>query len=186
MSLSLVKDKIFSWLKLARLQFYPMAWIAYTIGAASAARLEQEFDSKVYILGYVCVLLIELCTVFCNEYFDFPTDSINRNASLFTGGSRVLVAQKLSFSEIRAAIFVTICLLLIFGYLLARAFESAFSVIVILLIGLFLGSGYTALPFKFSYRGLGEVVVAVTFGPYLIISGFFCRPAMYIAQDPGF
>lgn len=44
-------------------------------------------------------------------------------------------------------------------------------VMIIIIIGLFLGLGYTAPPFKFSHRGIGEIVVGLTHSPYVLISG---------------
>ncbi|MCQ9208352.1 MAG: prenyltransferase [Omnitrophica bacterium] len=175
MSFERVREKFIAWLKLARLQFYPMALISYTIGAVAANKIEHEFNLSVHLIGYICIFLIELCTVFCNEYFDFPTDSINKNAGIFTGGSGMLFAGRIKSNEIKTAILIILCLIFIFGYLLLQASKdvSGLSIAVILLTGLFLGLGYTIPPLKFSYRGLGEIIVAVTFSPYLILCGYF-------------
>jgi 1,4-dihydroxy-2-naphthoate octaprenyltransferase len=173
-SLKSLREKTIAWLKLARLQFYPMGWVAYTIGAASAARNEHQFDLSIYLIGYLCIFLMELCTVFTNEYFDFKTDSINKNGSVFTGGSRMIVSGKIGFTEIRIAIVAVAFLTLFFGYILLRIFpgNSGF-LIALILVGLILGAEYTAPPIRFSYRGLGEFVVAFMFSPYLIVSGYF-------------
>jgi len=169
-----MKNKIVAWLKLARLRFYPLALAAYSIGAASAFRVEHQFDRTVYIVGFLCIFFLELCTVFCNEYFDLPTDSLNKTGSIFTGGSRMVVSGKITLKELRTAVLMLFCLIFISGYFLSRTFRGSSASLVpsILLLGLILGPGYTAPPFKFSYRGLGEFVVALTFSPYLILSGY--------------
>jgi 1,4-dihydroxy-2-naphthoate polyprenyltransferase len=169
-----MKNKIVAWLKLARLRFYPLALAAYSIGAASAFRVEHQFDRTVYIVGFLCIFFLELCTVFCNEYFDLPTDSLNKTRSLFTGGSRMVVSGKITLKELRTAVLLLFCLIFISGYFLSRTFRGSSASLVpsILLLGLILGPGYTVPPLKFSYRGLGEFVVALTFSPYLILSGY--------------
>ena len=166
--------KLFYWLKLARLQFYPVALVTYTIGAAISYRAEHRFNLSVYLVGYACIFLIELAAVFCNEYFDFGTDSLNKNRGMFTGGSQMLVAGKITSREIRFVIIAIVFALIMLGYTLIRVFDgsSALSIVTLLFLGLLLGLGYTAPPLKFSYRGLGEVVVAFTFGPYLVVCGY--------------
>ncbi len=174
MSFEALKNKIKAWLKLARPHFYPLSLVSYTIGAASANKITDKFDLAVYLNGFTCVFLIELGTVFCNEYFDYPTDRLNKNASLFTGGSRMLVNGKIQPSEIKTAILIITGLLPVFGYLLLRVSLdiSKTFVIVMLFLGVFLGYGYTIPPLKLSYRGAGEITVAFTYGPYLILLGY--------------
>ncbi len=93
--ISHVREHLVSWLKILRLQFYPMTWLAYTIGAFAAWQRTGEYSSHVYWLGYLWIFLIEVMTVLANEYFDFGSDRINRNAGPFNGGSRVLVDAEL-------------------------------------------------------------------------------------------
>jgi 1,4-dihydroxy-2-naphthoate polyprenyltransferase len=130
---------------------------------------------------------MEVCTVLVNEYFDFRTDKLNQNWSAYTGGSRVLVDGLLSFRQIRTAIFITLCLLILSTVLLFfqnSGNEPAWSVVGILLLGLFLGVGYTAPPMKFCYRGLGELVVAATNGPYVLLAGFFFQTRSFNSPLP--
>src|SRR5512139_1767034 len=165
--------KALAWVRLARLQFHPMALIAYGMGAAAASRSYSSFDHLAFVLGYAVIFLIELCTIFANEYYDFPTDRLNRNYSMFTGGTRVLVEGHLGFSEVKAGIFVVCGLIAALTILLlANGRAPAPLSLFLVFLGLFLGLGYTVPPTKFSHRGLGEVVVGVTHSYYVVLCGF--------------
>ena len=168
-------SKAFAWMKVVRIQFYPMAWITYSLGAACAAMIYGMFHLTPYIAGLLCIALLELCTVLVNEYFDYDADRLNQNASPFTGGSRMLVEGRLSFKQVKSAIIVVLGLLIMSTSLLVQSAPNVGSewIVGILLLGLFLGVGYTAPPMKFCYRGIGEIVVAFTHSPYVLLSGFF-------------
>ncbi len=165
-----MKEKILSWLKIARLQFYPMTFIAYSLGST----LAKKFSLNVFLLGYATLFLIELCTILANEYYDLHSDSINSNASPFNGGSRVLVEGKLKLSEVKYAILIILGLIFITGYLLVLTAQNTYtiSIVILVIVGIFLGLGYTVPPLKFSYRGWGEVVVGSTHSLYVILCGY--------------
>ena len=98
---------LFAWLAALRLQFYPMTWIAYTVGAL-AANAGKPMSMTPYMLGYLTLFLLEAATVFLNDWFDFDSDRRNRNAGLFTGGSRVLVDGRLDRAAMRKGIGLSI------------------------------------------------------------------------------
>ncbi len=166
--------KLKAWTRAVRLQFYPMTWIAYSAGAAAGALTSGSFNRTAYALGYLCLLFIELATVLTNEYYDYPGDRLNKNASPFTGGSRVLVDGQLTFRDLRTAIIGTLCLLAvaaIFFVSTSRTLPGG-RIVLMLLAGVFLGLGYTAPPLRFCYRGAGELVVGITHSFYVILCGF--------------
>ncbi len=165
-------QKISAWISAARLQFYPMTFIAYSLGAVIAYRNLELFNSKVYLLGYLVIFLIELLTVLSNEYYDYKTDEANKNFGVFTGGSRVLVEQKLSFKEIKSGMLIVFILLLVSSILLLSASVPLLKAVFLILIGIVLGVGYTAPPLQFSYKSLGELDVAITHSPYVILCGY--------------
>ena len=181
-----MKEKILAWVKIVRLQFYPMTWVAYSLGAMAATSTSQKFDLRVYLLGYLSLFLIELSTILTNEYYDYATDRLNKNAGPFTGGTRILVEGKLRFHEVRIGILLALVLVIGFGYTLIRFNRDAspFSIFLLLLIGLFLGLGYTAPPFKFSYRGLGEITVGLTHSPYVILCGYIFQGGSWHDELP--
>ncbi|MEO6023054.1 MAG: NAD(P)H-dependent oxidoreductase [Burkholderiales bacterium] len=169
------RDRALAWLKALRLQFYPMTWIAYTMGALAAAR-PGDLDLLAFWLGYLALFLLEAATVFCNDYFDFDSDRQNVNAGPFNGGSRVLVEGLLTFGDVRKGIFAALGGYMLVLILLIRipdlagvALIGAYSVLAILALG------YTVPPLKLSYRGLGELDVALTHSVGVIVPGYLIQ-----------
>ena len=181
-----MSEKILAWIKIIRLHFYPMTYIAYSLGAMAASRNLKKWNLEGYWVGYLVLFFIELSTILANEYYDYGTDRLNKNAGPFTGGTRVLVEGKLGFAEVRAGIWLSLILVVGVGYALIRSDEqvSSFSILLLLLLGLFLGLGYTAPPLKFSYRGLGEITVGLTHSPYVILCGYIFQGGSWIDPLP--
>jgi 1,4-dihydroxy-2-naphthoate polyprenyltransferase len=163
-----------AWLKVTRLQFYPMTFIAYWMGAKAGLAVSGQWHLSVFLLGYAVLFFIEWCTVLSNEYYDFPTDRLNKNFSMFTGGSRVLVDGQLTLWNIRTAIPIGLGLVAAFAFLLlwGAPFGAFVLMLSLILAGLFLGFGYTTPPLKFSYRGFGEITVGLTHSFYVVLCGF--------------
>jgi len=174
------------WLRIMRLQFYPMSFLAYTLGAAMAGAKGLEFTLNKYLLGYAYLFLLELCAVLSNELWDLPTDRINRNASPFNGGSRVLVEGRLTPEQVQTFLRQALCLLVGSGIwlLFVSDASSRTRVIVLLIAGVFIGLGYTAPPLKFCYRGVGELVVGLTQAPYVILCGFVFQSGSWADPSP--
>jgi 1,4-dihydroxy-2-naphthoate polyprenyltransferase len=162
-----------AWLRALRLQFYPMTWVAYTVGALAAAPEAGVFGNPVFWVGYLCLFLLEVVTVLVNERVDFDTDRHNRFYSPFTGGSRVLVERRLSVREVRLGIMAASA-----GFAAALAWLAGLSpgetaqVLGITAVLAILAIGYTAPPLKLSYRGLGELDVALTHSLGVLLCGY--------------
>jgi len=152
-----------------------MTFIAYWMGARAAQVLSGQWDLSAFLLGYAILFCIEWCTVLANEYYDYSADKLNKNFSIFTGGSRVLVNGMLTHRHIGIAIPVGLMFVVVFFCLFlweAPAARALSLFLLLILGGLFLGLGYTTPPVKFSYRGLGEIVVGFTHSFYVVICGF--------------
>lgn len=167
-----LRDKAGAWLRSLRLQFYPMTWVAYAVGALAAAG-PGVFASGLFWLGYLCLFLLEVATVLVNERVDLPSDRANRYYSTFTGGSRVLVEGRLSVREVEVGAALAVA-----GFVVAAAALVAVSpappgvVVGVLALASVLALGYTAPPLKLCYRGLGEVDVAVTHSVGVMLCGW--------------
>lgn len=174
-----------AWLGALRLQFYPMAWLAYTIGALAAAGSTTVFDATVYWLGLGFLFFLEAATVLSNEYYDYESDRENTFAGPFTGGSRVLVDDELSFSELRAGIGVALVLATIFGAATLTTGEGSMSALAGAMVALAVPAlGYTIPPLKLSYRTLGELTVAWTHSIGAILVGFVAAGGSWQTPEP--
>ena len=172
-------EKITSWIKLMRLEFYSMPFVVYSLGALIFYKFNNFFLLKNYLVGYLIIFIIELGTVMINEYYDFEGDKLNKNVGRFTGGSRMLVENKISLREIKISfIFVILLFLILSLYLLKITFFSN-QVLLLLILGFILGISYTAPPLKFSYRGLGEIDVGLIHGFYVIICGYVFQKGIF-------
>ncbi len=167
------RRKAATWLKAIRLQFYPMTWLAYTIGALAAVTITGAIDAPAFWWGLLCLFFIEVGAVLANEQFDFETDRLNRNFGPFTGGSRVLATGALSFREVRQGVAAALALALLSALgLIAGTGASGASALPLLAAMTVLALGYTVPPAKLCYRGLGELDVGLTHSTGVIVAGF--------------
>jgi 1,4-dihydroxy-2-naphthoate polyprenyltransferase len=173
-----------SWLQALRLQFYPMAWLAYLVGASAAMQLQGAFHAASFWWGLLCLFFIEVAAVLTNERFDVETDRDNRNFGPFTGGSRVLIEGKLSPGEVNHGIVVALGLAAASGAALMLAAAPGGAVVLMLAVLAVLALGYTAPPLKLSYRGLGELDVAITHSLCAVLCGFLFQGGAWSAPEP--
>jgi len=173
------------WLKAIRLQFYPMTWVAYAVGAFAARSLGYEFSWMIFWLGYLLLFLIELATVYLNEIFDYQTDSINNAFGPFNGGSRVLVNGEISVQNMKKAVKLVILAIPIVFVLLTLISPALIGHTLLLsIILIVLAFGYTVPPLKLSYQSLGEVTVGLTHSLMVILCGFIFQGGIYTNAYP--
>ena len=122
------------------------------------------------MVAAVGALLITIGTNFCNDYADYASgaDTINRK-----GPTRVTQAGLLSPRQVKVATFIVFALVTVLGvYLIYRAGW------VVLLIGfssIFAGIFYTAGPWPYGYKGLGELFVILFFGPVAVGGTYYVQ-----------
>lgn len=180
-----LRAKAASWVRAMRLQFYPMTWFAYTVGAMAAGGGQAVFRQPLYWLGYAVIFLLEFGTVLLNEYFDYESDRRNRNSSPFNGGSRVLVDGSLTFREVRFGILLALTGFILCSYSLYGVAEiPRVTLTLVLLIAAVLCLGYTAPPLKFSHRGLGEFDVALTHSFLVTLLGYLLLGGRIVDEFP--
>jgi putative NADPH-quinone reductase/1,4-dihydroxy-2-naphthoate octaprenyltransferase len=167
-----MRARLMSWMQALRLQFYPMTWMAYTVGALAAA--PQGPARRPYWIGYLFLFFLEAATVFANDLFDFPSDRRNRHHGPFNGGSRVLVAGRLSRPSLVTGIASgLIAALACAGALLDAGISGA--ALMALLAMTVLALGYTMPPLKLCWRGFGEIDVGLTHSLGVMLCGYLLQ-----------
>jgi 1,4-dihydroxy-2-naphthoate octaprenyltransferase len=109
-----------------------------------------------------------------NDYFDWLSGADPpRPPRPFSGGSQCLQEGSMTPRAQRrlyCSCYLLACLL---GIVLAR--EVGPGVLLFGLIGLVFGHGYSAPPSAFSYRGWGEAVTGLTFGPLAVLGTYYVQ-----------
>ncbi len=140
-------------IRLGRPKYLLYSWLLYTLGVAGAAFLGNTPGLGAYLHGLLFVWCTHLMTHYCNEYFDLAADTANPSPTHWTGGSRVLVEGKLEPEVSLAASFVLLFVCL--GLIPSMPRSGQYFALAALALAWF----YTAPPFRFNYRGVGELVV---------------------------
>ncbi len=156
----------------------PKIWVASTIpmavGATIAYAQQGNFSWGWFLIGVAAIYLLEIGKNAINEYIDYLS-GVDRFVTAdkrtpFSGGKKTIIDGKLTLNENLAIGGLTIGAGCLLGLYVVLARE--FAVLWIGLAGVFFALFYSLPPFKFSYRGVGELVVGFTFGP-LITTGAY-------------
>ncbi len=156
----------------------PKIWIASTIpmavGGALAFAYSGRFSWPWFLAGVVAIYLLEIGKNAINEYVDFLS-GVDRfvtpdKRTPFSGGKKTIVDGKLTLKENLVIGIVTIAAGCLLGLFII--FFREFNALWFGLAGVFFALFYSLPPFQFAYRGLGEFIVGLTFGP-LITCGTF-------------
>jgi 1,4-dihydroxy-2-naphthoate octaprenyltransferase len=180
-------------LKAVRAPFFTATVVPVVLGGVDAA-LAGRFDLALFVLCLAGALCFHGSANVLNDYFDHwgGTDGINRYHNLFSGGSRVIQdgllspRQTLSLGVGLLAAGIAVGL-----YLVWRVGAGLF---VFGLIGTALVLVYSIPRWGLAYvgHGLGELAVALGFGPlmllgtYWVLTGTLSASAWWLSLVPGF
>jgi 1,4-dihydroxy-2-naphthoate polyprenyltransferase len=159
-------------LKLARLHFLVPGILLYTFGALMASAIGFTLTWDKFLFGYLIFFLAHLSVHFSNDYFDREADAFSEPTPL-SGGSGVLVSDpSLAPFAFRMAVGLLIGSgVAALAFTLYYGFSLGF--LVFALLGGLLGWFYTAPPFRFAYRGMGELTTMMAAGLVMPGMGYF-------------
>lgn len=161
-----------------RLPFLTATLVPVLVGLAIAAndlRPAGHFDWVLAALTLVGVALFHLGTNTINDYFDHKSgaDEANFTPTPFSGGSRTIQRGLMEANTMRNLAIVFYALGTLIGlFLVAR---RGTEILWLGLAGFFLGFLYSAPPVRLAHRGLGELAVAVGFGPLIVLGTYFVQ-----------
>jgi 1,4-dihydroxy-2-naphthoate octaprenyltransferase len=182
-----VKPKLsFGWLALrtTRLPFLSATIVPVVLGIAIAAR-QGSFDLFTALLTVVGAAFVQLGLNVANDVFDssLGADDANVTPTQFSGGSRVIQYGLVSFRQMAGIATVFYVGAGVIGLILL-ALRGSPELLAIGVVGFIVSIGYTAPPLKFVYRGLGEIAVAVGFGPLMLLGGYVVQTRGALSWEP--
>ncbi len=149
----------------ARPQFLTASLLPVLVAGAYVKWQHGSVEVGLWLLTLLGIALLHLGANLFNDYFDHLSgaDEVNRAfVAPFTGGSRAIQQGTVAPAQVLFTALVTTAVGSAIGIYLAAARGSL--VLLLGIIGVFTYFFYTAPPIALSYRGLGELVVALDFG----------------------
>ena len=155
-------------LRTTRLPFLSATFVPVLLGIAIAAS-HGAFDWWLALLTVLGAAFAHLGINVANDIFDTLSgaDEANPTPTQFSGGSRVLVYDLLTLRQLMALDVALFAGAILIGLYLVWATQST-TLLAIGAAGVVIGLAYTAPPLKLVYRGLGEIAVALGFGPIML------------------
>lgn len=170
-------------LRTTRLPFLSATAVPVLLGIAVAAS-HGAFTWWTALLTLIGGSVAHLAINVTNDVFDTLSgaDEANTTPTMYSGGSRVAVYDLVTVRglvAIAAGLFgaaVAIGLILV-------AVTGSMTLLWIGVAGIAIGIAYTAPPLKLVYRGLGELAVAIGFGPVMLLGAYVVQTGR-IAWEP--
>lgn len=159
-------------LRTTRLPFLSATFVPVLLGIAIAAS-HGAFTWWLALLTVIGGAFAHLGINVANDIFDTLSgaDEANPNPTKFSGGSRVVLYDLVTLRGLivlDAALFGAAAAI---GLFLVWA-TGSLTLLVIGVAGIAVGLAYTAPPLKLVYRGLGEIAVALGFGPIMLLGAY--------------
>ena len=155
-----------------------------TLGILIAAS-HGQFDLVAALLTIIGACFVQLGLNVANDVFDTiqGADDANVTPTQFSGGSRVIQYGLVSLRQMATLSTVFYVLAGLIGLVLLATHGST-ALLVIGVVGFVVSLGYTAPPLKFVYRGLGEIAVALGFGPLMLLGAYVVQTGGALAWEP--
>jgi len=152
------------------------------LGFILAWRRGYTGPSGLYLLSVMAAILIMWMTYYLGEWSDLEGDRINQNFNRFSGGSRVLVrgilparvSLVLGYGCLAGAILIVLYIYL--------QYRTDLRTLLLGGLGILFGFFYSNKPIRWSYHGLGEILIGFCYGWLPIATGFFLFTGFFSPQ----
>ncbi len=153
---------------LVRYRFFLFAGLLpYLLGAVWAFSIDGRFDAFVFWAGLAGVALSVVGVEAFNEYFDaqMGTDRVFNPTDLPPISKSVFVVGAIAFAlALAVGVYLT--------------YVAGWPIIVFALLGGAAAIYYEAPPIRWSYRGLGEAMIGLAYGPWMVLGSIYLHTQM--------
>ena len=172
------------WLVASRIRyrfFLYAGLLPYLLGAAWAFAVDHRFDGAVFWSGLAGIVLAVIGVETFNEYFDsrMGTDRVFNPSDL----------PPMSVAVFWIGVAAFVLAFAVGGYL---ALRGGWPIIALAVLGGLAAIFYVAPPIRWAYRGLGETVIGLSYGPWMVLGSLYLHTqalswgALLASLVPGF
>jgi 1,4-dihydroxy-2-naphthoate octaprenyltransferase len=161
-----------------RLPFLTATIVPVFLGIAVAA-YDRHFSLGLAILTLLGAMAVHLGLNVANDVFDTMSgvDDVNFTPTKFSGGSRVLQYGLVSLHQMMTLAGAFYAVAIIIGLVLVSL--TGLGLLWLGVAGVLMSYFYTAPPLRLVHRGLGELAVALGFGPIMVLGAYFVQTGHY-------
>ena len=158
-----------AWVLASRPKTLPVAIAPVLVGSAMAWD-DGIFNIGIALITVVCALLITIGTNLCNDYADFMSgvDTTNRK-----GPTRVTQAGLIAAQNVLVGTVLVYSIATALGMILV--YRGGWGVSIIGFASILAGILYTAGPWPYGYKGLGDLFVLIFFGPVAVGGTYYVQ-----------
>lgn len=165
------------WLKNSRTTAIPQSLLPAVLTVCMASQREG-FSLWLGMLAVVGVVAGHLGINLFDDYFDYKVKKSDYRMQMEHKGMRARISKctyltsgEATLKQLLIACCIFSAVALIIGTVIFL-FRGSFILVLVLITGL-LGLSYSGPPLRLSYRGLGEILVGIMFGPMLMTGVFY-------------
>lgn len=151
-------------IELVRYRFLLIAGLVpYGLGAAIAFYSKDRFHLPLFLIGLGGLLFALIGVEAFNEFFDWTigTDRVFQLNPKQVTHRTLLVGIAAFFVALIVAISLTI--------------KLGVTIIILSFVGFFAALFYLAPPVKLAYRGFGEIVISLSYGPFMMLGSYYVQ-----------
>lgn len=157
-------NSILTIVRFIRYRFFLFAGLfPYLLGQSAAFNTQKSFNWPIFYWGLLGIFLVLAGVELFNEYFDSQS-----------GGDRI-------FSIAKPAIPKYFYILGLLAFALAfcigvyLTYLTGWRVLFFCFMGFLAAYFYVGPPFRWAYRGLGETVIALSYGPLMVLGSYYIQ-----------
>lgn len=168
--------KLFAWIQALRLKFLPQGVVPVLIGTALAIHLEGVFRAYYFLLAFLGMTLVQFGLTMLDDWHDYirgtdRTKSDEKNP--YSGGSGVLTDGTITPKEMITVVAIFYVMASLIGFYLT--WQRGTGILYMMLAGFFISIFYSLPPFQFAYRGIGELMMLLGYGPTITLGAFYVQ-----------
>jgi 1,4-dihydroxy-2-naphthoate octaprenyltransferase len=161
-----------NWFLASRPWSFTMTAISVSVGSAMGA-MEGDFSWLLYLITLAGMIILHAATNLINDYYDVSSGVDFQEVSTAQYRPHPLLEGKLRLTQVRIGALLLYGLAAIVGLYLAET--RGWALFWIGLVGVAASLSYTAPPFKYKYKALGEFSVFLMWGPLMVEGSYFVQ-----------
>jgi len=170
MSEDTTRSRFSLWMQAVRPFAYSASIVPVLVGTALAYFVQGQFNYIYFIAAMLGGVLLHSGTNLVSEYFDLKAGADTPDSF---GSSRILVEKLMEPKDVLRGGIVAFAAAFLIGIFLV--YKLGMVIMVLGLIGIVGGYFYTADPFGYKYKALGEPLVFTLMGPLMVFGAFYVQ-----------